>query len=78
MGLALDIEAATGLGIVSLSTQVARGEARLIHIADVLRLALERSGSVYTQDEVLEQIEKYEGIMPAMTAAATPKAKPPP
>lgn len=70
LGLAVDIEAATGVGILALTTRVARGEAPLLHVVEILRLALERSAVVYTSDEILEQIEKYEGIVAAQTAAA--------
>jgi hypothetical protein len=69
LGLALQIEEATGVGIMALVSALARNEARLSHVVEVLRLALAASGQQYSSDDVLEMIEQ-DGILSASLAAA--------
>ena len=70
LGLALTIEAATDVGVLSLTRSLARSEARLSHVVEVLRAALASNGMHYEPSEVLDMIEEHEGITGAMTAAA--------
>lgn len=69
LGLALQIEEATGVGIMALVAGLARNEARLSHVIEVLRIAMASGGQSYTADELLEMIEA-DGILAASLAAA--------
>lgn len=70
LGTAVEIEDATGVGVIALTLQVARSEARVTHVAEVLRCALASTGQHYSTAEVLTMIEEHEGIVGASMAAA--------
>lgn len=70
LGLALSIEAATGVGVMALAQQLARGDAQLSAAVTVVRLALDANGAPYSHDELLSQIEAHGSIPETMLAAA--------
>lgn len=81
---AMDIEDATGEGIVSLAQQLSAAKCRLGHVATIIRCGLASGGAHFEHDDVMKMVE-HDGIMSAMTSASkivaaffkTPKADAP-
>lgn len=81
---AMEIEDATGVGIVDMARQLASGQCRLVHVAAVLRCGLASGGAVFSHDDVIAMVER-DGVMASMLSASkivacffkTPKADAP-
>lgn len=67
--MALDVEAATGLGVMAIMRSYLDGAARLTWTVEILRLALASNGQVYTSNEVRDMIG-LDGIVAATADAA--------
>lgn len=66
--LAPRIEEAAGKGIIPLFRELLRSEARLVHVAEIVRLALDYNGVSMTLMEVLQAMQK-DGLRAGYTAA---------
>lgn len=68
--LALEIEAATGKGVMALMREYLDATARLAQTIEILRLALKSNGQVYTTDEVQGMIGLDELVLATAHAGA--------
>lgn len=68
LGLAIDVEEATGTGALDLAGQLFRSQARFGQALVVIRCALARNGVVYDDSDMLEYAQ-HEGITETMLTA---------
>lgn len=69
IGLGIEIEEETGLGLVELVRQLQAGSVKTSVASKVVRLGLAKNGQIFTDDEWSDMLER-EGIMPTVKAAA--------
>jgi hypothetical protein len=69
LALAVEIEEATGVGVISLGIAFAGNGGQVRHALEIIRLCLNRNGKDYSSKDVLE-MASYEGLATAASSAA--------
>lgn len=68
--MALEIEAATGVGVMALMRDYLNATARLSWTIEILRIAMKSNGQVYTSEEVRDMIGVDDLVLATAHAAA--------